>query len=152
MPSVIVSDASCLILFHKIDELGLLKELFETVHITQIVASEFNRPLPDWIQISNPVTGIHKGLIALLDPGEASSIALALEHSSSLLIIDERKGRKVAKQLQLTVTGSLGILVAAKQKKLLTAISPVLEKIEKTNFRLSDQLKSQVLRQAGESE
>jgi predicted nucleic acid-binding protein len=85
MPSVIVSDTSCLILFYKIGELDLLKELFGKIHITDIVLKEFNRPVPDWIEVSELKTDVHKGLSGYLDAGEATSIALASEYKKSLL-------------------------------------------------------------------
>jgi len=46
-----------------------------------------------------------------LGKGEASSIALALELEECLLIIDERKGRKIAEDLGIDTIGSLGILI-----------------------------------------
>ncbi len=89
-------------------------------------------------------------LLALtLDQGEASAIALALEQIDCLLIIDERRGRSVAQQLQLNVTGTLGILLQAKQQGYLVAVRPLLDAITGTNFRLSSALVQDVLRQAG---
>ncbi len=75
-----------------------------------------------------------------LDAGEATSIAFALEHEGSLLIIDENKGRKAAKEMGIQVTGSLGVLIAAKNKGHLKAVKPIIEKIQKTNFRISENL------------
>lgn len=117
MPNIIVSDTSCLILFNKIGELDLLKKLFSKLHITDTVLKEFNQPVPDWIEVIQLKTDLHKGLSGYLDPGEATSIALASEHGGSLLIIDEIKGRKAAKELGIQITGSLGVLIAAKKQK-----------------------------------
>jgi predicted nucleic acid-binding protein len=151
MPNVIVSDTSCLILFYKIGELDLLKKLFGKLHITDIVKKEFNRPVPDWIEVVAPKTDMQKGLSSYLDPGEASAIALATEHEHSLLIIDEVKGRKAAKELGVSVTGSLGVLIALKKKGHVEAIGPIIEKIQKTNFRVSDRLIEQVLEKANDA-
>lgn len=118
MPNVIVSDTSCLILFYKIGELDLLKKLFDKLHITDIVLKEFNQPIPEWIEVVELKTEVHKGLSSYLDAGEATSIALASEYEDSLLIIDEIKGRKAAKELGIPVTGSLGVLITQVLSKL----------------------------------
>jgi predicted nucleic acid-binding protein len=49
-----------------------------------------------------------------LDRGEKQTIILALKHSASMVIIDERIGRRVAEYLGLNVTGTLGVLAKAK--------------------------------------
>ncbi|WP_340104208.1 hypothetical protein [Rhodohalobacter sp. 8-1] len=114
MPSVIVSDTSCLILFYKIGEIDLLNKLYGKLHITDTVLKEFNRPVPNWIEIVQLKTDVDKGLPGYLDAGKATRIAFALEHEGSLLINDEIKGRKAAKEMGIPVTGSLGVLIAAK--------------------------------------
>lgn len=151
MPGVIVCDTSCLILFHKIGEMDLLEKLFGRVTVTKTVVKEFNQRIPDWIDVVEPAKDIQKGLAGYLDSGEASAIAMAAEHPDSLLIIDETKGRKAAKELGISVTGSLGVLITAKEKGHLQAIKPVLEKIRQTNFRISQELIELVLERVNES-
>ncbi|MCC5913570.1 MAG: DUF3368 domain-containing protein [Balneolaceae bacterium] len=151
MPSVIVSDTSCLILFHKIGELELLKKLFGKLHITETVLKEFNQKIPDWIEVIEPTSDLQKGLSSYLDKGEATAIALSAEHENSLLIIDEVKGRKAAKEMGISVTGSLGVLVAAKNMGHIQAVKPLTEKIQRTNFRISEELIVRVLEKVNES-
>ena len=67
-----------------------------------------------------------------------------------LLIIDEQKGRKLARQLGLTITGTLGVLVQAKLNGYIPMLSPLLDKIKQTDFRLSEQLIQEVLKEVGE--
>lgn len=134
MPNVTVADTSCLILFYKIGELELLKKLFGTIQITETVSKEFNQAIPEWVNIVNPSSKLDKGLSSYLDPGEATSIALAAEHENSLLIIDEIKGRKAAKELRVQITGSLGVLVTAKQKGHIPAVKPLIGKINRQTF------------------
>ncbi len=85
-----------------------------------------------------------------LDKGEASAIALALEIKDSLLIIDELKGRKLAQKLGVTITGTLGVLVQAKQNGYIPLLRPLLDKVNQTDFRLSEQLVKETLKQVGE--
>ena len=150
MPTVIVSDTSCLILFYKIGELELLNKIYGQIVITETVSKEFKKPLPDWIQVQNPITNLHQGLMSFLDAGEATSIALAAELSDCLLIIDESKGRRVAKEMGIGITGSLGSLIAAKQKGIIHSVKPILDKIKQTNFRISDDLVNKILHLANE--
>jgi predicted nucleic acid-binding protein len=150
MRKIIVSDASCLILFHKIGELDILRKLFGNIYITETVSGEFKKPTPDWINIEEPPANSFTELLKVLDPGEASSIALAACYENSLLIIDDLKGRKIAKETGLDVTGSLGVIIAAKEKGYITSVRPVLKKILKTNFRISNALLEKVLKYSGE--
>lgn len=135
----------------KINEFSLLQKLFKQIFTTQQVAEEFGKPLPQWIKIQNPDNVTHQILLeASLDKGEASAIALAMEMTDSLLIIDELKGRRLAQQLGIKITGTLGVIVEANRQGYLKAIKPVLEKIKNTNFRLTQSLEEALLREAGE--
>ena len=109
MRKIIISDTSCLILLHKIGELEILHKLFGVVVTTQEVAGEFGIPLPSWIELQQPLNTKYQSIIeASVDRGEASAIALAIEHENSLLIIDEFKGRKLAQHLGLNIPAQLG--------------------------------------------
>jgi predicted nucleic acid-binding protein len=151
MPDVIVSDTSCLILFYKIGELELLKNVFGNILVTETVSKEFKKELPEWVEIVSLQSNLHKGLSTVLDPGEATSIALAAEHDNSLLIIDEVKGRKVAREMGVQITGTLGVLIAAKEKGYIKAVKPIIKKMEKTNFRVSEALLQKVLERVHEA-
>lgn len=151
MSKTIISDTSCLILFHKIGYLQLLEQLFGKVTITSNIAKEFGQPLPEFIVIEDP-ENLHyqKILETHLDSGEASAMALAIEKSDSLLIIDESKARKQAKALKLNYTGTIGILIASKDKGLIKSVTSLLEQIVKTNFRISNQLLKSAKRKSNE--
>jgi len=151
MQKIIVSDTSCLILLQKIHQLNLLKDLFGKIIITQEVQNEFNGTLPDFfaIQDARDVNYV-RILETFLDKGEASVIALALEFDDCLLIIDELKGRKEAKSMGIKITGTLGVLLLAKEKKLIDRIKPLIDQIKNTNFRINKQLINKVFKMAGE--
>lgn len=151
MSKIIVSDTSCLILFSKIDELDLLRKIFSKIWITTIVANESNIELPDWINVKDPKSNLHLGLKSILDLGEATSISLAFENENSLLIIDELKGRRIAKDIGISITGTLGILLIGKQKGIVPQVKPIIEKIQKTNFRISQSLIDKTLKMAEEN-
>ena len=151
MQKVIISDTSCIILLDKIGELYLLNKLFGQVLITEIIAKEYDHELPDWFLIKNPENkNYQKILEASLDKGEASAIALAMEHTESLIIIDDLRGRKYAEQLGIKITGTLGILVDAKINGFLESVKAPLEKLQLTNFRISSELVRRTLEKSGE--
>src|SRR5213595_3389555 len=98
--SVVIADASSLIALDNIHEIETLPKLYSTITITPEVATEYGSPLPEWIHIREASQDSkRRPEISRLDPGEASSIALALDADNPLLIIDEKKGRRVAEQL-----------------------------------------------------
>ncbi len=146
----IIADTSCLIIYDKIYRLEILQHTFADLMVTDEVAEEFGE-LPDWItvqQIANKDQYLE--LAKDLGKGEASSITLALEFNDSLLIIDERKGRKVAEEMKIEIIGSLGVLIKAKEKGVIKSVKEILNLIDKTNFRISESIKEKVLKKASE--
>ena len=139
MQTLIISDTACLILFDKIGKLTVLKELFQTVTITSKIAEEFKKETPNWIIIQDPknISNIN-AFSEIIDPGEASAIALSREIKDCLLILDDLKARQLADELKLKYTGSIGILILAKRKGLIVDIDEVISKIQTTNFRISN--------------
>lgn len=66
--------------------------------------------------------------------------------------MDEAEGRAVATSLQLTTMGLLGILIQARQRELIPAVAPLLERLQQeARFWISPPLREAVLRAAGEN-
>ena len=159
-----VADAGPLIALARVEKLPLLRSLFGTGLIPPAVHQEVqtgsgrpgaNRigealtagwlrvtPLADDAQVAN--------LVRVVDPGEAEAIALCLERSARFLLIDDAKGRKVARRAGLPLVGVAGVLLAAKSRGLLVAVSPILEELASVGYRLSRQLIDGVRRNANE--
>ena len=95
-------------------------------------------------------TLLRADLLADLDRGEAEVIALAQELHADLVVIDERLARRHAKRVGLTLTGTLGILLKAKERKLLPKVAPVVEELRQGGIWLSDAVVTEALRLAGE--
>lgn len=149
---VVIADTSCFILLDKIGEIELLQKTFSSITTTQTIASEFGKPLPSWIIISPVQKTPYLKLLELeVDAGEASAFALTLEYSSSLLIIDDLKARKLADKLLLNYTGTLGVILKAKELNLLSSVKPLINKIQLTNFRFSEKVLNEILSAANES-
>lgn len=151
MHEIIVSDTSCLILLDKLGRLDLLRNLYGNITITQVIANEFGKSIPEFTKIENPIDkNYQKILESFLDAGESSALALALEKKNCLLILDDIKGRREARQLKIHYTGTLGVLVIAKEKGLIKSFTNILEDIKKTNFRISEDLIKEAKRKCGE--
>ncbi len=150
MPNVI-SDASGLIVLDNIDMTLILKALYGKIHITEEVYREFGKEVETWLEIQ-PVANKNylKMLNTLIDLGEASTIALALEMEDSLMILDDLKARKVATKLNLKFTGLLGVILKAKQQGIIPSVSETLMKLKAVNFRMSPAIVQEVLKLAQE--
>lgn len=86
-----------------------------------------------------------------LDIGEAEAIALAVEIQAGQVLIDERRGRLIAKRLNLRYTGILGILVEAKSQGLIAEVEPLLNAlINEAGFWIAEPLLSSVLQLVNE--
>jgi len=151
MPDYIISDTSCIIIFSKIDALEILFKTYSEIIITPEVAKEYGKKLPDWIKIiAAKNKEKQKEFEELVDLGEASAIALAVELPESILIIDDKRGRRLAHKLKLDITGTLGTLLKAKNQKIIPEIKPYIDKLRQINYRITKVIEEEVLRKAGE--
>ncbi len=151
MPKII-SNTSCLILLDNINALGILQQLYQNIYLTDEVAQEYGKPLGNWMHV---VTVTDRNYLRILnasvDLGEASTIALALQMpEDNVMIQDDLKVRKLAKQLQLKFTGLLGILLKAKQLQIIGSVTDIVTQLKNANFRMSETLVKEVLKLAGE--
>jgi predicted nucleic acid-binding protein len=157
---IVVSDTSAITNLIQIDHFWLLRELYQNIIIPQAVYDELvsdtkNKVVIEslnWIKIKEvKENDIAKKLKAVLDPGESEAITLALELDADFIIIDEKKGRKIAEDYGLRKIGLLGILVESKRKGLIKEVRNLLEQlIEKANFFVSEKLYEDVLFQLNE--
>jgi predicted nucleic acid-binding protein len=101
------------------------------------VAAEYAEPLPAWIQIV-PVTDVDNIKMAcqFLHLGEFTAIALAMETEASLLVINESRGRSIARKLGLDITRTLGILITAYHAGLFSDAKTVLDYLRRCTFRI----------------
>lgn len=141
MDKLIISDTSCLIALSNIGLLHILKDIYEEIIITSEVQNEFGGNLPDWIIVINVKDKEKQADIEKrLDRGEASSIALALETKNSILIIDELKGRKIAKSYDLEIIGTIGVILIAHKKGFVIDVLNIILKLVNKGFSLSDKM------------
>ncbi|MEQ8413628.1 MAG: DUF3368 domain-containing protein [Imperialibacter sp.] len=151
MPKVVVSDTSCFIALSNIGKLEILQKLYGQIYSSEEVEAEFGEKLPPWINILALSDKQKQQMLEFqVDKGEASAITLALEIDANLIILDDYKGRLAAEKLGLEITGTLGVIIKAKKKGIISTIKPLLELLKKSAFRLSDSLTEEALKEAGE--
>lgn len=147
MPKVVISDTSTLILFQKIDEFDILRKVYNELITTPEIANEFGEILPDWIKIKSASDRRYQDFLnTQIDYGEASAIALASEFEDVLLLLDDLKARKLAKQLNFRITGVLGVINKAKQLSIINRVKPLLDKLVMTDFRIANNIIDEILR------
>jgi predicted nucleic acid-binding protein len=158
MARPVVSDTSPLINVAGVGALDLLPRLYGAVSIPRHVLKEFQdgaRPtdpelerLP-WLNVIDAVT-LDPSLPGGLGEGERATISLAKARDARLVLIDEDRARKAARQAGLRVAGTLAVLLRAKQVGYLPAISPVIQTMIAQQRRCSPRLIADILQQAGE--
>jgi predicted nucleic acid-binding protein len=159
----VICNTSPLLYLHQVSCLELLAKLYGRIIVPPAVESELsvgrergvNVPVIselNWIMSRTPAARNVLSAVMDLGPGEAEVLALGLEMRDSLLILDDRLARRIARLNGLRVTGTLGILVRAKKAGLVSAIAPILEKLRATSLWLSPELLQWALEEANESE
>jgi hypothetical protein len=154
--AVVVADASVLIALVQVDELLLLQKLFTDIVVPPAVQREVAPSLPQlpvWIETRPLRQSVHPRVVqASLDPGESEAISLALELRADRIILDDLRARHLAKTLSLAVVGTAGVIFAAKQRGLISAVRPPLDALRAAGFRLRKEVYEEVLKAAGEGD
>ena len=151
MHKTIISDTSCFIVLANIGELELLHKVYEKIVTTIDIATEYGEPLPEWVEIVAVEDQYRQQLLEMqIDKGESSAIALALETPNSTVILDDYKARKIAEKLGIVFTGTIGVIIKAKLKGIIPSIKTLLEKIKQTDFRLSEEIEFEAIKEAKE--
>ncbi len=167
--SIIIADASPLIALATIGRLGLLQNLYQNVVIPSAVekelkidshmrgAEELKQAIEEgWLKVSKHTfeSASFFQLLHILDHGETEAIFLTelIEKTQpyQFLLIDERKGRKIAKKRGIKIAGSGAVLLAAKKKGFITSVKNELESMTTKGYRLSKALKQRLLELSGE--
>ena len=106
--------------------------------------------LMEWVHVIPLQSDALIPAVTDLGRGEAEVIGLARENPGSLAIIDDRLGRRIAEIGGLTFTGTIGVLLKAKQKGYLPAVAPVIQALRDAGLWLSEELVALILRKANE--
>ena len=161
MPNVICN-TSPLQYLHQADVLELLPTLVGQVYVPEAVVTELeegrrrNVRLPNleelsWLTVRPVRDRTLLPMVTHLGDGEKEVLALGLETQDALLLLDDRDARRYARSLELDISGTLGILLWAKERGILDAVQPVLDRLQALRFRLNARTRQMVLKHAGET-
>lgn len=159
MPNV-VSNTTPIISLLKLSRLDILQELYSEISIPFAVFEEieagknkrYYQDLSkiDWINIVKIQDKKALKYFLDLDAGESEAIILATEIGADLIIIDEKLGRFHAKHADLKVTGTIGVLIKAKNQGILKELKPLLYELIEKDVWIGETLIGEILKQAGE--
>ncbi len=138
--TTVIVNTSPLLYLHQVGQLELLQKLYSVVTVPLAVTRELevgtqqgiDVPKIDaieWIQVRPVASAVLVPAVIDLGQGEAEVLALGLEIPGSLLIFDDKLARRIADLYHLKYTGTLGILVKAKQLGYLASVAPVIRQL-----------------------
>ena len=159
---IVVANAGPLIALAQIGHFNVLQSLYSQLRIPPAVCDEVvvsGRGRPGAVEVS-AAAWIHivehrdstavQLLREQLGAGESEAIVLAIELKADLLLIDEARGRRVAEARGLNKIGTVGTLIAAKKRGLISSVTPLLDELRATGFRMSEELYQTACALAGE--
>jgi len=152
-----VTNTTPLITLAGVGLLDLLPYLYGEIWAPRIVVDEYQAKAPStepdltqvrWLTVVDDV--IIDPALPLLDVGEAAALSLAQSMGARLILLDERKARRIAAHLGLSVAGTLAVLLRAKQQGLLASVRPYIAQMQSQGRRFHPDLIAHVFTEAGE--
>jgi uncharacterized protein len=157
----IICNTSPLQYLHQLGLLHLLQALADEVIVPEAVVQELDMGrmlgvnVPDvtaldWLNVEQPRSVSVLPLVTDLGVGETEVLALALEHPKAIAVLDDKLARTFAQTLGLPFTGTLGLLLDAKSRKLIEEVVPLLDELDGLGFRVSAVTRRTILKLANE--
>jgi len=157
----IFCDTTPLLYLHRIDRLDLLRDWFRGVVVPRAVEAELaeirrrGKRAPDlgefpWISVRSVDPSSCQSMPPGLGPGECDVLTLGLMSRGSLLVMDDARAREHASSVGLQVVGTLGVLVRAKREGLVTALTPLIDRLQQEGFWLDPRTEREILALVGE--
>ena len=161
---IVVSNTTPLLCLYYINHLNLLQELFGKIYVPEAVYNEItnygeNKPGNDLFHLSNFIITkkvINKMTVELLqvnlDYGESEAVVLAKELPADILLMDEKKARRVAQANNILIMGTLGVLLVAKKRGMVTNVKSLMDDLINKNIWIEKQLYHKIICEADEKE
>lgn len=161
MRRVVVNTTPLIALSH-VEQLDILRKLYGKIIIPEAVYRELSVKTDsickktvdsslDWIRVDKIKNQMAKAMYKTqLHDGEVEVMILAKEIAAHVVIIDDANAKRHAKYLGLPVTGTLGVLIKAKQERYIDELKPILQRMVENGIYISQGLIELCLKQAGE--
>ena len=160
MPKTVITNTSPLFYLHQINRIDLLQTLYSQITVPAAVQRELEAgqaqglSIPnlnnlDWITLTSAKASFLPN-VTDLGEGEAEVIALGIENPDSLLILDDALGRQIAQLHNLRYTGTLGVLIRAKQLGYVEDVKPLINSLQAKGMWLTPSIIENVLKIAKE--
>lgn len=152
---IVVSDATPLNILVRIGHVDVIHPLFGRVLIPPAVRDELTHAstpvevrnwissAPPWLEIRAPAAAIEP--VTARNRGEREAIQLAAELKADLILMDDRRPRRIAASLGLAVIGTIGILERASREGFIN-LADAFQKLLATDFYIDEELISAALR------
>lgn len=165
---IVVSDTTPLISLMKANKLEILRSLFQEVLIPETVYNELTgnsdfQTEADYIRNADYIRCVRvkeqKAVNVLqratgLDLGESEAIVYADDVKADVLLMDEARGRQVAKAMRIQIMGTVGLLLYAFEEKILSSddVVEALDALKRNNRHIADGLYKQALETIGKQQ
>lgn len=141
MPEIAIVDASALIALEKINLLDIICKLYDQIILPESVINEYGNPPIDCYSTKKVENALLKLLESDLNLGKGESEVIALGRETGIrIMIDDLKAWKVAATLELSVTGTIGIVLKAEKAGLINSAHAKARELKDNGFYVSDQL------------
>ena len=156
---LVIADSGPIFSLALVDKLNILDVLFDEIKIPQAVWNEIT--LDDSVSCFDIIVNYFKykvekitqfnELTFIMDYGESESITLYRELNANFLLVDDKKARRIAENLNITCIGTLGLLIAAKDKGIINELKPIFEEFLKNKRYYSLNLLNAILKENNEN-
>lgn len=161
--SRIACSTSSLVYLYRINGLHWLPGLYDEVLVSSFVLEEllegrfvgFDVPnLLDfaWVKFADPQLTIPSDWVALeLSRADLITLCLALENSPCKALLDDAVARKAGRLVGMAITGTLGILLEAKQQRLIKQTGRYINRFSRIGIWISEDIRKRILALANEA-
>ncbi|NKQ35501.1 MAG: DUF3368 domain-containing protein [Chloroflexi bacterium] len=155
MPDAI-TNTSPLLYLYRIGQIDLFPQVFEDVLTVPAVVAElhtgrekgYDVPRPKdyaWLQVVSPQSVPAEWLAGDLGKGELETMALALEHRESIVVLDDGLARRTAQKAGLNVWGTLRVLLEARKYGRLPQMAEIIDALRESGMWISDDIRRRIL-------
>ena len=146
----VIVNSTPIISLYKVNRLDLLCLMYGCIYIPNSVYIEISRKNDgireyidnsEWIYVESVASGLDRQMYkAKLHDGEVEVMMLAQECDEHLVVIDDGPARSTAEYLGLNLTGTIGVIIKAKEKGYITSVMDIVNEMRTQGIYFSDWL------------